>query len=135
MDERTLHALEFPRVLERLSDFCLSEAGKEAALSLRPLDDEDSVRAAQHLYDEMRSWLAEGDFSPVSFPDISGLLNHVRSHADPLLDMDGLWALKETLGLARRTVQSIHAGAERRPLLDALACSLPLPGSSASCRS
>ena len=127
MNERTLHALEFPRVLERLSDFCLSEAGKEAALSLRPLDDEDSVRAAQHLYDEMRSWLAEGDFSPVSFPDISGLLNHVRSHADPLLDMDGLWALKETLGLARRTVQSIHAGAERRPLLDALACSLPLP--------
>ena len=127
MDERTLLALEFPRVLERLSDFCLSEAGKEAALALRPMDDEDSVRASRHLYDEMRSWLAEGDFSPVSFPDISGLLTHVRTHADPILDMDGLWALKETLGLARRIAQSIHAGAERRPLLDALACGQPLP--------
>ena len=62
MDERTLHALEFPRVLERLSDFCLSEAGREAALALRPMDDEDRVRTAQHVYDEMRSWLAEGDF-------------------------------------------------------------------------
>lgn len=127
MDGRTLHALEFPRVLERLSDFCLSEAGKEAALLLRPMDDEEAVRRSQHLYDEMRSWLAEGDFSPISFPDISGLLDHVRGHADPMLDMDGLWALKETLGLARRAAESIHAGAVRRPLLDALACSLPLP--------
>ena len=127
MDGRTLHALEFPRVLERLSDFCLSEAGKEAALLLRPMDSEDDVRAAQHLYDETRSWLAEGDFSPVSFPDISGLLNHVRTHADPLLDMDELWALRECLVVARRAVQSIHAGAVRRPLLDALACEQPLP--------
>ena len=46
MDERTLRALEFPRVLERLSAFCLSEAGKEAALALRPLADADAVRAA-----------------------------------------------------------------------------------------
>ena len=91
------------------------------------MDDEDRVRTAQHVYDEMRSWLAEGDFSPLSFPDISGLLIHVRTHADPLLDMDGLWALRETLGLARRAAQSIHAGAARRPLLDALACSQPMP--------
>ena len=127
MDGRTLHALEFPRVLERLSDFCLSEAGKEAALALRPMDDADKVRESQHLYDEARSWLAEGEFAPVSFPDISGLLAHVRTHAEALFDMDGLWALKETLALARRAVQSIHAGAGRRPLLDILACSLPLP--------
>ena len=127
MDGRTLHALEFPRVLERLSDFCLSEAGKEAALALRPMDNEEKVRESQHLYDETRSWLAEGEFSPVAFPDISGLLAHVRSHAEALFDMDGLWALKETLTLARRAAQSIHAGAERRPLLDVLACGFPLP--------
>ena len=127
MDGRTLHALEFPRVLERLSDFCLSEAGKEAALALRPMDDEGAVRKSQHLYDETRSWLAEGEFSPVSFPDISGLLAHVRTRADALLDMDGLWALKETLSLARREALSIHAGAARRPLLDELACSCPMP--------
>ena len=127
MDGRTLHALEFPRVLERLSDFCLSEAGKEAALALRPMDNEEKVRESQHLYDETRSWLAEGEFSPVAFPDISGLLAHVRSHAEALFDMDGLWALKETLTLARRAAQSIHSGAERRPLLDVLACGFPLP--------
>ena len=102
MDERTLRALEFPRVLERLSSFCLSEAGKEAALRLRPMDDAEDVRRSQYLYDEIRDWFAEGDFSLVSFPDISGLLAYVRGHADPLLEMDGLWALKSALGLARR---------------------------------
>ena len=40
MDERTLRALEFPRVLERLSAFCLSEAGKEAALGAKALLEE-----------------------------------------------------------------------------------------------
>ena len=74
MDGRTLHALEFPRVLERLSDFCLSEAGKEAALLLRPMDDEEAVRNGQHLYDEMRSWLAEGDFPPYPYPTFPGCL-------------------------------------------------------------
>ncbi len=127
MDERTLRALEFPRVLERLSAFCLSEAGKEAALALRPLADADAVRDSQYLYDELRSWMAEGEFRLGSFPDISGLLAYVRGNADPLLDMDGLWALKSALALAVRAAESIHAGASRRPLLDALACSQPLP--------
>ena len=132
MDERTLRALEFPRVLERLSAFCLSEAGKEAALELRPMDDAEDIRRSQYLYDEIRDWFAEGDFSLVSFPDISGLLVYVRGHADPLLEMDGLWALKSALGLARRAAESIHAGASRRPLLDALACSQPMPEMSLS---
>ena len=127
MDERTLRALEFPRVLERLSSFCLSEAGKEAALLLRPMTSAEDVRRAQYLYDEIRSWMAEGDFSLVSFPDISGLLAYVHGHTDPLLEMDGLWALKNALGLARRAADSIHAGAARRPLLDALANAQPMP--------
>ena len=132
MDERTLRALEFPRVLERLSACCLSEAGKEAALRLRPMAEAEDVRRAQYLYDEMRDWLAEGDFHLVSFPDISGLLAYVNGHADPLLEMDGLWALKSALGLARRAAESIRAGAARRPILDALACSQPMPEMSLS---
>ena len=42
MEERTLNALEFPKVLGHLAKRCSSEAGKEAALSLRPLEDFDS---------------------------------------------------------------------------------------------
>lgn len=127
MDERTLRALEFPRVLEQLSSFCLSEAGREAALGLRPLDGVSAVRESQLLYDEQHSWMAEGDFSLASFPDISGLLDYVERRPDPAPDLDALWALRETLGQARRAAESIHAGASRRPLLDALACSLPMP--------
>lgn len=127
MDERTLRALEFSRVLERLSSFCLSEAGKEAALALRPMEDVAAVRESQLLYEEELSWMAEGDFALAAFPDVSGLLDYVEKRPDPIPDIDALWALKETLGQARRAAESIHAGASRRPLLDALACSLPMP--------
>ena len=62
MDDRTLRALEFPRVLERLSSFCLSEAGREAALALRPMSNAHAIRDSQYMYDELRSWMAEGEF-------------------------------------------------------------------------
>ncbi len=127
MDERTLRALEFSRVLENLSSFCLSEAGKEAALALRPMDNAASVRESQLLYEEECSWMAEGDFDLAAFPDISGLLDYVEHRPDPIPDPDALWALKEALGQACRAAESIHAGSARRPLLDALACALPLP--------
>ena len=49
MEERTLNALEFPKVLGHLAKRCSSEAGKEAALSLRPLEDFDAVFRRQRL--------------------------------------------------------------------------------------
>lgn len=131
MDERTLRALEFFGVLDQLAARCLSEAGKEAALALRPLSDADTVRHAQRLFEETCSWLAEGDFHLAAFPDISDVLGYLRGH-DPLLEQDALWAVKETLGQARRAAQSVHEGAARRPLLEELACALPAPEASLS---
>ena len=126
MDERTLRALEFPDVLTHLAARCLSEAGKRAALELRPLDDAAAVSHAQHLFEETRSWLAEGEFRLSGFPDLSGVFAFLNGR-DPLLDGDALWAMRETLSLARRAAESVHAGAARRPLLDALACAGPTP--------
>ena len=112
MDERTLRALEFPDVLTHLAARCLSEAGKRAALELRPLDDAAAVRHAQHLFEETRSWLAEGEFRLSGFPDLSGVFAFLNGR-DPLLDGDALWAMRETLSLARRAAESVHAGAAR----------------------
>lgn len=131
MDERTLRALEFPDVLTHLAARCLSEAGRQAALDLCPLDDAAAVSHAQHLFEETRSWLAEGEFRLPAFPDVSGVFVHLAGH-DPLLDGDALWAMRETLNLARRAAASVHAGAARRPLLDALACDCPAPDQSLS---
>ncbi len=132
MDERSIHALEFPRVLEALAGFCHSDAGKAKALSLRPLTDLGSIIRRQHLYEETQSWLAETDYSSPSFPDLTGALTYLKGHASVALDLETLWMFRELLLLARKTAASIHEGAARRPLLDALACGLPFPELSVS---
>lgn len=125
MDERTIRALELPRVLEQLSIRCLSDAGKEAVLALRPMTDPGKVTHAQFEFDEARSWAAEGEFRPSAFPDLSAVLDILRSR-ETLLDTDALWAFREVLNLAQRAAQSILEGAARRPLLAELA-SAPVP--------
>ena len=39
MDEKTLHTLEFPKVLERLAEYTAFPASRQKALALRPTDD------------------------------------------------------------------------------------------------
>lgn len=126
MEERTLNALEFPRVLEHLAKRCSSEAGKEAALALRPLDDFEEVRRRQRLINETCIWSAREQSRIPSFPDISPVFPFLEGR-DPLLDTDALWALRESLGLAQNIADSIHAGASQLPALEELAAKQPLP--------
>jgi len=44
--EKSIHILELPRVLERLSEQAVTEEGKERALKLRPMTDPDDVARA-----------------------------------------------------------------------------------------
>lgn len=45
MDSRTLQLLEYPKVLQHLSQFAVSEAGRDACLSLLP--ETDPARIAE----------------------------------------------------------------------------------------
>ena len=137
-DERTLRALEYGKVLEQLAAFCISPAGREAALALRPLDDAATASEAGLLYDECRTWAAScgsgegGGFRMGSFPEISGIARFLQSPA-ALLDLDALWALREVLRLASRAAASIaaHGAANdadvRWPRLLALSQAYPHP--------
>lgn len=42
--EKSLHTLELDRVLELLSDGCVTQEGKELAKQLRPVTDPEDVR-------------------------------------------------------------------------------------------
>lgn len=132
---RTLRALEYDKVLEHLAALCVSPSGREAALALRPFPDAAEAVEAALLYDECLAWTAEsagaqGDaaFSMASFPDVGGVERYLQSHAEAL-DVDALWALRETLSLAGRAVAAIDRddACERRPRLLALAARVPLP--------
>ena len=45
MDAKTLHVLEYPKILERLKGFCDFSASMELALALEPTDSYDLALA------------------------------------------------------------------------------------------
>ncbi len=148
IDKRTLNALEYGKILDYLAALCISAAGRETALALRPLPDANEAREAALLFDESRTWAGlnrssgasdrhssggkgdtgEGPFRMEAFPDISGVLRFLASPAAQL-DLDALWAVREMLRLARRAAASLRRGdaAALWPRLLALADARPLP--------
>ena len=133
VEERSLHVLEYDRILEILSGFCHAEAGKQAALALRPSADRQDIARRQALYDETRSWLAEkGGEAVPEFSDLGGILSYLESHPSPEVDAESLWVLRDVLLLMKKLAMSIHEGAERRPFLDSMAFAHPLPERSIS---
>ncbi len=131
--KRTLHALEYDRILQRLSAFCQSDTGRERALHLLPFNREADVLAAQSLYDESLTLAANGKISLSfgNFPDVSGFLQTVsqRGAARANLDSDAFWALRTVLGLAMQFKDAICVpeGEKSWPGLMALATNPPLP--------
>ena len=129
---RTLHALEFPQITEHLASLCLSPAGRERALELRPLEDAAAVTHAARLYDESAVWAArpmgEGGFALGSFPDVGAFLR-VAEKPGLQPDTDAFWALREMLRLAKAAHASIALpeAEDQWPHLLALAQETPLP--------
>lgn len=134
MHERTLKALEYHKVLEHLSDRCVSPAGRAAALALRPLPTAHEATEAALLHDECHTWAVSartGDtsaFALAAFPDISTVTRYVQAPA-AVLDTDALWAVHEVLRLARSAQDSLNQprAATDWPRLAALAGAQPLP--------
>ena len=134
ISSRTLKALEYAKVLEHLASFCVSPAGRAAALALRPLNSAPQATEAALLYDECRTWSSSSrgdgkEFRMVSFPEISGVARFLRSPA-AILDLDALWALREVLRLAAQAATSILQQEQNPwPRLSELAASCPIPQS------
>ena len=63
MNDHTLNALEFSRVLNVIAGYATSEPGAEAVRSLRPVSEPDRVAAALDEVDEMVSWLIRDSMS------------------------------------------------------------------------
>ncbi len=107
MEDRALSLLELPKVLARLSAMAVSEAGKEACLTLRP---GDSLAAVQHKaawFGQGRIWRENTGFALSSFPPLDGVLRFLESPS-ALLDLDALWALRRALAQARELLQSMR---------------------------
>ncbi len=138
---RTLKALEFTKVVEHLSVYCLSSAGRKAALALTPFPTAFEATEAALLYDECRTWAVHTatesnknqSFRMASFPEVSGIHQFLHS-TSAILDLDALWALREILTMAQQAITSISGSSTKGatantawPRLTALAEACPLP--------
>jgi len=100
MEPRTLHLLEFPKVLRELSGFAVSEPGASACLGLTPYQTAEAVRSQLTLLDQALRWVRESGFRLAAFPDFASFFPELDvSHR--VLEQDALYALSLTLEQAR----------------------------------
>jgi DNA mismatch repair protein MutS2 len=123
MDPKTLHVLEYPKILERLAVFCDFSASKDLARGLEPVDSHDLAAARLAETSEARKLLAIRDLG-------IGGAHDVRPAADlasrgGVLDPEQLLDIKSTLISCRELKKSLDKKEDEYPRLAGLAFGLP----------
>ena len=123
MDSKTLHVLEYPKILERLKAFCDFSASMELARALEPTDSYDLARARLAETSEARKLF--------SIQDIGiGGAHDIRPAADlaargGVLDPQQLLDVKSTLISCRELKSSLERKTDEYPRLAQIAAGLP----------
>lgn len=123
MQGRAAALLELPKVLERLSRFAFSEAGRDACLAIAPLETPQGVAHNAAVNGEMGHFLSETGLRPSDTPPLTGLFAYLESGRGPL-DLDALAALRDVLHEAGAFVEALTP---KSP-----ACAWPLMGQEAT---
>ncbi len=128
MDEKTLHTLEYFKILERLADYAAFSLSAELARALRPTPDLDEALFRLSLTTEARRLLSVyGDFSIGGARDIRAQVD-LASRAGVLEGVD-LLDVKNTLIAAREVNRTLDRQSEPLENLKAIAARLvPPPG-------
>ncbi len=100
MDEKSLHTLEYEKILERLAGYCSFSASVELARALRPTSDLEAARRRLALTTEARRLLAESAFSLGAAHDVRPAVERARRGG--LLDPETLLQIQATLITAQR---------------------------------
>jgi len=120
MEGKDLEILEFPKILERLARHAASVPGRELALNLRPVGDEEEVRERLEETREARALLGAKADSPLAeVRDIRPFLAKAEK-GDPLLPPE-LQEIRRTLLAGAGLKRAVAKFADRAPRLAALA--------------
>lgn len=126
MDEKSLHTLEFPKILDRLAGYAAFSASAELARALRPSADFDEVSRRQTRTREARHLL--NHYAEVSIGgarDVRPLVERA-ARAGVLLGSE-LLDIKTTLEAARDLARFFERHAAEFPYLASLAARMPPP--------
>ncbi len=127
MDEKTLHTLEYTKILERLAGYCAFAASADKARSLRPSTQIEEARARQAETTEAVQLL-------VTHADLTiGGARDVRAPVDlalhgGVLDPSDLLDIKSTLIAGRNLARTFERLQSQFPYLFAMASLFPPPG-------
>ncbi len=128
MDEKTLHTLEFLKVLERLAGYAAFSVSAELALKLRPTSQLEEAQRRQALTSEARRLLSVSvDFSIGGARDIRPSVE--RAQRAGVLEGTELVDVKNTQIVARQLARTFERQEELYPHLSTIAERLlPPPG-------
>ena len=123
MDSKTLHVLEYPKILERLKAFCDFSASMELARALEPTDSYDLALARLAETSEARKLFFVQDIG-------IGGAHDIRPAADlaargGVLDPQQLLDVKSTLISCRELKRSLERKTDEYPRLAQIAAGLP----------
>ena len=126
MDEKTLHTLEFNKVLEKLSSYAAFSASADLARSLHPSSQLQEAKDRQAFTSEARHLLSlESDITVGGSRDIRPFVNRAAQHG--MLEPTELLSIRYTLAAARDLSRTLIEQAETLPILAQLGEELPPP--------
>lgn len=109
MNSHSLYALDFPKVLEYLASFAVSEAGQLACTQITPSTSIEDIRTRQTLYEQGELLLSSNEFTVTPFPPLDDFLQFIElGAAEP--DIDALWALRRVLLEIKKLIDFIGDG-------------------------
>jgi len=125
MDAKTLHVLEFPKILTRLADFCDFSASADLARALQPTPDFETAITRLAETSEARTLLVTTDLTIGGAHDIREQVD-LAAHGG-VLDPKELLDVQATLVSMRDLHRFFDKHAEASPHLADIACRLPAP--------
>ena len=123
MNDKYLRVLEFPKILDMLKTFALSDMGKEAAGELRPSGDIRRVERLQAETEEALSVIAYTGGNPMSsFQDIREYLK--LSQVGSMLSMKALLEVAQVLTTLRAVRRALVTDRDDTPILTEMASAI-----------
>jgi len=117
MDEHTLKVLEFDKIRNLLSDFCLSDLGKQVCQELFPSLDKEIIQRNLRATSELKEILLFEDEFPLSaIKDVRPYLNKLKS-GGTFLEPKELLDLSETLTVSKSIVLFLKPKQKKYPVL------------------
>ncbi len=109
MQAKTLQALEFDKILGRLAQYAVSEAGARACTQIAPATCIAEIQEKNDFFRQGECFVVQSGFRLSNFPDLTEVLRLVQVMG-ALLDADALWAIRQVLLQAYELAGAVEKG-------------------------